>query len=104
MHGQWSSMLMHQEVTANYGYMEKYLATEAGIQMMLTVGQVRMLKIFQMQIRIDIDCWPGRSSSSLFSSRLLSTLLLAVPCANSFSTSTVVQAVAGIQDKGEFHR
>ena len=41
-----------QEVTANYGYMEKYLATEAGIQMMLTVGQ----------------------------------------------------AVAGIQDKGEFHR
>ena len=41
-----------QEVTANYGFMEKYLATEAGIQMMLTVGQ----------------------------------------------------AVAGIQDKGEFHR
>ena len=39
-------------MTANYGFMEKYLATEAGIQMMLTVGQ----------------------------------------------------AVAGIQDKGEFHR
>ena len=47
----WSTMLS-QEVTANYGFMEKYLATEAGIQMMLTVGQ----------------------------------------------------AVAGIQDKGEFHR
>ena len=47
----WSRVLI-QEVTANYGYMEKYLATEAGIQMMLTVGQ----------------------------------------------------AVAGIQDKGEFHR
>ena len=45
-------MLFSQEVTANYGFMEKYLATEAGIQMMLTVGQ----------------------------------------------------AVAGIQDKGEFHR
>ena len=26
-------------MTADYGYMEKYLATEAGIQMMLTVGQ-----------------------------------------------------------------
>ena len=47
----WSTLLS-QEVTANYGFMEKYLATEAGIQMMLTVGQ----------------------------------------------------AVAGIQDKGEFHR
>ena len=34
----WSRMLF-QEVTANYGFMEKYLATEAGIQMMLTVGQ-----------------------------------------------------------------
>ena len=45
-------MLFSQEVTANYGFMEKYLATEAGIEMMLTVGQ----------------------------------------------------AVAGIQDKGEFHR
>ena len=44
--------MLSQEVTANYGFMEKYLATEAGIQMMLTVGQ----------------------------------------------------AVAGIQDKGEFHR
>ena len=48
----WPTMLFSQEVTANYGFMEKYLATEAGIQMMLTVGQ----------------------------------------------------AVAGIQDKGEFHR
>ena len=37
-----SMLIMHQEVTANYGYMEKYLATEAGIQMMLTVGQVRV--------------------------------------------------------------
>ena len=45
-------MFFSQEVTANYGFMEKYLATEAGIQMMLTVGQ----------------------------------------------------AVAGIKDKGEFHR
>ena len=32
----WSTLLS-QEVTANYGFMEKYLATEAGIQMMLTV-------------------------------------------------------------------
>ena len=38
-------MLMYQEVTANYGYMEKYLATEAGIQMMLQVGQVRLIYI-----------------------------------------------------------
>ena len=28
-----------QELTANYGYMEKYMATEAGIQMLLNVGQ-----------------------------------------------------------------